>query len=211
MKSTTIAELQHKVEQHKIKGFLAATEAAALYNAALSVSARGPCLEVGSYCGKSTIFIGSACKQQNAVLFAVDHHRGSEEHQPGEQYHDADLLDDSGLGLDSFPVFRKNMGLFGLDDTVVPIVADSDLAAKAWQTPLAMAFIDGGHSHERSLADCLTWSHHVQPGGILAIHDIFAAPEDGGQGPYLGLQAVLERKQYDWLETIDSLAILVRR
>lgn len=211
MKSTTIAELQHKVEQHQVKGFLADTEAAALYAAALSVSGQGPCLEIGSYCGKSTIFIGSACKQRNSVLFAVDHHRGSEEHQPGEEYHDIDLLDDSGIALDSLPIFRKNIELFDLNDTVVPVVANSDVAVKAWQTPLALAFIDGGHSHQRSLADCLTWSHHVQSGGILAIHDIFTAPEDGGQGPYLGLQAVLERGQFDWRETIDSLAILVRR
>lgn len=194
-----------------MKGFLADTEAAALYAAALSVSKQGPCLEIGSYCGKSTIFIGSACRQHSSVLFAVDHHRGSEEHQPGEEYHDVDLLDDSGLGLNSFPIFRKNMALFGLDDTVVPIVAASDVAVRAWQTPLALVFIDGGHSHERSLADCLSWSHHVQPGGILAIHDIFTVPEEGGQGPYLGLQAVLEGGHFDWRESVDSLAILVRR
>lgn len=211
VKLMTIADLQHKVEQHKVKGFLATDEATALYVWAYEVGRLGPCLEIGSYCGKSSIYLGSACKARGSVLFAIDHHRGSEEHQRGEQYHDADLFDACAHQVDSFPAFRKNMELFDLADAVIPVVASSDLTAKAWATPLALVFIDGGHSHEMALHDCLSWSRFVLTGGILAIHDVFASPNDGGQGPYLGMQAVLARGKFEWLETINSLAILRRR
>src|SRR5699024_4999101 len=106
----------------------------------------GPCLEVGSYCGKSSVYLGSACKARETVLFAVDHHRGSEEHQQGEGYHDPELFDARNGIMDSFREFRRTLARAGLEDTVVPIVAPSALAARAWTTPLGLVFIDGGHS-----------------------------------------------------------------
>lgn len=211
MKPTTITQLQEKVEQHGVKGFLADDEAAGLYTWALEAGALGPCLEVGSYCGKSTIYLGSACGQRSSVLFALDHHRGSEEHQLGEEYHDADLFDADAQVMDSFPVFRANIEAFGLGSSVIPVVAASELVLKAWATPLGMVFIDGGHSHQAAIRDCIGWSRHVLPGGVLAIHDVFADPIDGGQGPYLGLRAVLEEGDYSWVQTVRSLAILQRR
>lgn len=207
----TIAEIQEKVERCQVKGFLADNEAAALYAWAYEVAELGPCLEIGSYCGKSSIFLGCACQSKDSVLFSIDHHRGSEEHQLGEQYHDAELFDADARVVDTFPVFRRNIHAFELDDTVVPVVASSMLAGKAWQTPLSMVFIDGGHSHEMSKNDCLTWSRHIQPGGVLAVHDVFANPEDGGQGPYLAVQAVLEQGDFEWLASVSSLAILRKR
>lgn len=208
MKLTTIAEIHQKVEQHRVKGFIADDEAAALYNCAYEVSGLGPTLEIGSYCGKSSIYLASACKARGSVLFAVDHHRGSEEHQAGEEYHDPGLFDANEQVVDSFPAFRRNIQAFELQDTVVPIVASSRLTARAWATPLAMVFVDGGHSHEMAREDCMAWSSHIQPNGVLAIHDVFANPADGGQGPYLAMQAVLERGEFNWLRTINSLAIL---
>lgn len=211
VKLTTITEIQQKVEQQQIKGFLADDEAAALYTWMHEVGRLGPGLEVGSYCGKSTIYLGCACKARDGVLYAVDHHRGSEEHQLGEQYHDPELYNADTQMVDSFPIFRRNIDRFGLADTVVPIVASSRLSVKGWATPLALVFIDGGHSHEAARADCLSWSRHLLAGGVLAIHDVFAHPEDGGQGPYLGMQAVLEQGGFEWLQTVNSLAILRRR
>ena len=66
-----------------VKGFLAEDEAEALYQASLEVAAMGPVLEIGSYCGKSTLCLAAACKQQQSVVYALDHHRGSEEHCAG--------------------------------------------------------------------------------------------------------------------------------
>lgn len=208
MKLTTIADIHTKVEQHRVKGFLENDEAAALYVWMHEVAGLGPGLEIGSYCGKSSIYLGCACKARDGVLYAVDHHRGSEEHQVGEEYHDPALFNAQAQAVDSFPIFRRNIQLFELSDTVVPIVAPSHLAVKGWATPLALVFIDGGHSPEMAREDCLTWSRCLLPGGILAIHDVFASPADGGQGPYLAMQAVLERGGFQWLQTTNSLAIL---
>lgn len=211
MKDTTISEIHQKVERHSVKGFLARDEAEALWRWTTEVAVLGPCLEIGSYCGKSTVYIGSACQAAGSALFAVDHHRGSEEHQRGEEYHDAAMYDASRQVFDTWPEFQKNMALFELEDTVVPIVTHSELLARHWATPLALAFIDGGHSHAMAKNDCLNWSKHLLPGGILAIHDIFPVPHDGGQGPYFALQAVLAEGSFEWLTTVNSLGILRRK
>lgn len=172
------------VDPDSVKGFLHPDEGARLYGLALAVSPLGPCLEVGSYCGKSTLYLGSACRARGQLLYAVDHHRGSEEHQPGEEYHDPDLLDAASGRVDSFRTFRDTLARAGLEDTVVPIVAASAMAARHWNTPLALVFIDGGHSAEAALTDYRSWAGHLRPGGLLAIHDLFPDPADGGQAPY---------------------------
>lgn len=206
-----LTELHQALEQHQIKGFLAQDEAEALYQYALHSSSLGPCLEIGSYCGKSSVYLGSACRAQDNILFTIDHHRGSEEHQTGEEYHDPDLFDRNAGRVDTFPALRKTLDLFSLQQTVVPIVAPSQVVAKKWAMPLGLVFVDGGHSLEQALFDCLTWSEFVVPGGYLLIHDIFPNPADGGQAPYLALQETLKKQTFSWVGTVRSLAILQRR
>ena len=172
------------IDINSVKGFLAHDEGEALYRHAAGTALLGPCLEVGSYCGKSTVYLGAAAKSQGGVVYAVDHHRGSEEHQKGEEYHDPDLYDTGAALMDSFREFRKTLRAAQLEETVVPIVATSKIASRQWATPLGMVFIDGGHSQEAALADYRSWSSHIVPGGILAIHDIFPDPAKGGQAPY---------------------------
>ena len=167
-----------------VKGFLDPVEGATLYQVALETAAIGPALEIGSYCGKSTVYLGAACQKAGQVLYAVDHHRGSEEHQLGEEYHDPTLYDAQAGLMDSFREFRANMRRARLEDTVVPIVAPSRVASRQWATPLGLVFIDGGHSMEAALADYRSWAPHVKLGGILAIHDIFPNPADGGRPPH---------------------------
>lgn len=167
-----------------VKGFLAHDEGEALYRYAVETALLGPSLEVGSYCGKSTVYLGAAAKANHGIVYAVDHHRGSEEHQKGEEYHDPDLYDNGAHLMDSFREFRKTMRLAELEDTVVPIVAPSRVASRHWSTPLGLVFIDGGHSWQAALTDYRSWAAHIVPGGILAIHDIFPDPAKGGQAPY---------------------------
>ncbi|HRG50265.1 MAG TPA: class I SAM-dependent methyltransferase, partial [Pseudomonadales bacterium] len=127
--------MQLPIDIDTIKGFLDPAEGAALYQHGLATAPLGPCLEVGSYCGKSTVYLGTAAKQADNIVYAVDHHRGSEEHQLGEEYHDPDLYD-AGVGLmDSFREFRKAMRAAQLENHVVPIVAPSTVAARHWATP----------------------------------------------------------------------------
>ena len=166
-----------------VKGFLSEEEGEKLYRLALESSKKGPILELGSYCGKSTIYIGSAVKDNNSLLYAVDHHRGSEEHQVGEEYHDPGLYDSAAGAVDSLPALRSNLRSFGLEESVVPIVGSSEMVGKFWNINLSMVFIDGGHSLESALADYRIWSCRLISGGYLAIHDVFEDPSLGGQAP----------------------------
>ncbi|KZX58185.1 hypothetical protein A3709_01580 [Halioglobus sp. HI00S01] len=203
-----IPDLPADIDQ--IKGFLADDEAAALYEHALAESSKGPVLEIGSYCGKSTIYLGLACRQHSSTVFALDHHRGSEEHQLGEFFHDPDLYDGSEGLMDTFREFRRNMRKADLDDTVVPVVAGSEAAARHWQTPLAMVFIDGGHSLEAALLDYRCWTAHLMRGGILAIHDLFDDAHAGGQAPYAVYRMAKASGLFEDLGQVNTLGLLRR-
>ena len=194
-----------------IKGFLDPAEGARLNALATEVGHLGPCLEIGSYCGKSTVYLGEACRRVGSLLYALDHHRGSEEHQLGEEYHDPDLYDARGAQMNSFGVFRQTVDRAGLGDVVVPLVAASGVVARGWSTPLAMVFIDGGHSREAAMTDYRSWASHVLPGGILAIHDIFEDPDAGGQAPYEIYQLALASGLFDAREMTGTLGVLERR
>jgi predicted O-methyltransferase YrrM len=181
------------IDIESVKGFLDAEEGWALHDAALQASKHGPCLEVGSYCGKSTVYLGAACQASGGVLFALDHHYGSEENQRGWDHHDAALYDAETDSLNTLPEFRRTLRRAKLEDTVVALVAPSNVAARSWATPLSMVFIDGGHGLEPALDDYNNWTPHIMSGGVLAIHDVFPDPQDGGRPPYeiylLALQA----------------------
>ncbi|MEZ5558864.1 MAG: class I SAM-dependent methyltransferase [Pseudomonadales bacterium] len=194
----------------QIKGFLDLDEGARLYQLALEAARHGPCLEVGSYCGKSTLYLGAACRARGELLYAVDHHRGSEEHQPGEAYHDSELLDAELGRMDSLPALRRTLARAGLEDTVVPIVASSAVAARHWRTPLALVFIDGGHSFSAARTDYRAWAPQVQVGGLLAIHDLFPDPAEGGQAPWQIYQLALASGLFEALETTRTLGVLRR-
>lgn len=199
-----------KTLPEQIKGFLDEEEGMRLYETAKEASRLGPCLEIGCYCGKSTVYIGKGCRESGGILYSIDHHRGSEEQQPGEEYHDPDLLDpDTGV-IDTFRWFRKTLALAGLEDTVVPIVARSEIAAQGWATPLGMVFIDGGHTFEAAYTDYNCWAPHVAPGGFLLIHDIFPDPSQGGQAPYNIYKLALVSGLFEEVTMIKTLAVLKR-
>ncbi len=194
-----------------IKGFLDHQEGLALYELACRASRLGPCLEIGSYCGKSTVYLGTACRENNACLFSIDHHRGSEEQQPGEEYFDPDLFDFETFQVDTFKTFRQTLLNSDLEGTVAPLVCRSDVAARSWRMPLALVFIDGGHAAETVQLDYQCWAQHVMPGGYLVFHDIFSNPEDGGQAPYNVYQSALASDQFAAEPMIKSLGILRKK
>ncbi|HPD56001.1 MAG TPA: class I SAM-dependent methyltransferase [Smithellaceae bacterium] len=200
-----------KTKIDEIKGFLDERESERLYQLALEASKKGPCLEIGSYCGKSSVFIGGACRENNAVLFSLDHHRGSEEQQPGQEYFDPDLLDEKTGLIDTLPSFRRTLASFALEDTVIPIVGRSEIVGRCWQTPLAMIFIDGSHAYESVLKDYEVWAKHLMAGGYLVFHDIFPDPSKGGQAPYRVYQLAVTSGEYEVLPIFISLGILKRK
>ncbi|MCD6281560.1 MAG: class I SAM-dependent methyltransferase [Deltaproteobacteria bacterium] len=193
-----------------IKGFLSEKEGERLRDLARQASKLGPCLEIGSYCGKSAAYIGSGCKESGGVLFSIDHHRGSEEQQPGEEYFDPELFDERYGRVDTFRFFRETIEKMGLEDTVIPIVSVSSVVARFWNTPLGMVFIDGGHSYETVFTDYNCWAHHVVPGGFLAIHDIFPDPSKGGQAPYEIYKLALASGLFRELPMVETLGVLSR-
>jgi hypothetical protein len=177
------------------KGFMPAAEGDALHDAAIAAARAVPGLpfvEIGSYCGRSTIWLGAAAAASGTIVFAVDHHRGSEENQAGWEHHDPALVDSETGLLDTLPTFRRTIHAAGLDDCVVAVVADSLTFAAYFSTPCALAFIDGGHGAEPAHADYEAWSRRVAPGGSLAIHDVFPDPADGGRPPFEIYRRALE-------------------
>lgn len=194
----------------RAKGFMPEPEGLALYEAGLLGASVGPLLEVGSYCGKSGIYLGAAAREGGTVLFSLDHHRGSEEHQPGEGYHDPELADPETGRLDTLPAFRRTIAGAGLEDVVVGVVGRSATVARWWRTPLGFVFIDGGHSREAARRDYEGWAPWVAVGGYLAIHDVFPDPAEGGRPPFEIFRRALASGVFEEVGAEGSLRVLRR-
>jgi len=192
------------------KGFMPPDEGQALYETALDYGAKGPMLEIGSYCGKSAIYFGAAARRVGTVLVTVDHHHGSEENQPGWEYHDPTLVDPLTGRMDTLPTFRRTIGSAGLEEEVIAVVGTSAAVARLWRTPLSLLFIDGGHSEELAQADYENWSRWVMVGGALCIHDVFPDPKDGGQAPYHVYRRALASGAFEERRVQGSLRVLER-
>jgi predicted O-methyltransferase YrrM len=193
------------------RGFMPADEGVALHEAALLVSdSAAPMLEIGSYCGKSAIYLGSAAKERNTILFALDHHRGSEENQPGWEWHEPDLVDPEVGVIDTLPRFRRTIFDAGLEGTVVALVGDSPTVGSRWAIPLSFLFIDGGHGSEPAHRDFELWTPWIEAGGILAIHDVFPDPADGGRPPYEIYCRAIESGEFTDVSATGSLRVLRR-
>ena len=196
------------IDPDQVKGFLEKQEAESLYQFAKKYSSLGPCLEIGSYCGKSAVYLGAAVKENNQILYSIDHHKGSEEQQPGQEFFDPDLLDETGKGINTLPFFLETLDKADLCDYVVPIVSTSVEASEVWSEPLAMVFIDGGHSDQAANDDYDFWHPHIMQGGLLAIHDVFPNPEDGGRPPFNIYTKAKESGLFKEVDMINSLALL---
>jgi len=196
-----------KIEE--IKGFMPNHEGEALMSWAKTFSKIGPLLEVGTFCGKSSIYLGLAAKEENQVVFTIDHHKGSEEHQLNEEYFDSEIYDESLNSVNTFPLFLKNIRIFDLEDSVIPIVSSSASVAKGWNKNLGMVFIDGSHSLESASLDYESWESHIKNGGALVIHDIFEDPNLGGQAPYEIYKRALN-DGYKLYERVDTIVCLTK-
>jgi predicted O-methyltransferase YrrM len=195
------------------RGFMPDDEGDGLWDAGLLAGASvpgAPFLEIGSYCGKSSIWLGAAARQAGTILFALDHHRGSEENQAGWEWHEPDLVDPEVGRMDTLPRFRRTVHDAGLEPSVVALVGDSPTVGRHWTTPLALLFIDGGHGTEPAHRDFELWTPHVVPGGVLCIHDVFPNPDDGGRPPYEIYVRALESGHFTDERAVGSLRVLRR-
>ena len=192
------------------RGFMPPDEGLALFETAAAYAARGPVAEIGTYCGKSTIYLAAAARHAGQVVVTVDHHHGSEENQPGWEYHDAELVDPATGRLDTLPRFRATLAAAGLEEHVIAIVGRSAAVAALWRAPLGLLFIDGGHTDAAAVADYEGWAPRVARGGALAIHDVFPDPADGGQAPYRIFQRALASGAFTQVRVAGSLRVLER-
>ncbi|MFD5395045.1 class I SAM-dependent methyltransferase [Streptomyces sp. NPDC127097] len=193
------------------KGFMPVDEGLALYAAAAEAAALGlPLVEVGTYCGRSTILLADAARGAGVLAVTVDHHRGSEEQQPGWEYHDATVVDPEVGRMDTLPTFRRTLHSAGLEEHVLALVGRSPQAAAVWQAPVGLVFIDGGHTDEHATADYEGWAPHLAADGLLVIHDVFADPADGGQAPYRIYRRALESGAFTEISAHGSLHVLRR-
>ncbi|MGW1226870.1 class I SAM-dependent methyltransferase [Streptomyces sp. NPDC001515] len=193
------------------KGFMPVGEGLALYAAAAEAAALGlPLLEVGTYCGRSTILLADAARAAGVTALTVDHHRGSEEQQPGWEYHDPTVVDAEVGRMDTLPTFRRTLHAAGLEEHVVALVGRSPQVAAVWGGRLGLVFIDGGHTDEHANGDYEGWAPHVAEGGLLVIHDVFPDPAHGGQAPYRIYLRALESGAFTEVSVTDSLRVLRR-
>ena len=192
------------------RGFMPSAEGIALYETAAEYARVGPVAEIGTYCGKSTIYLAAAASEAGQLVVTVDHHRGSEEIQPGWEHHDPEVVDAATGRMDTLPFFRATLAGAGLEEHVIAIVGTSRDVARLWRTPLGMLFIDGGHSEEQVVADYEGWAPWVATGGALAFHDVFADPAEGGQAPYRVYQRALRSGAFKQVRVTGSLQVLQR-
>ncbi|MCH0567447.1 MULTISPECIES: class I SAM-dependent methyltransferase [unclassified Streptomyces] len=195
------------------KGFMPLDEGLALHGAALTAGRLGlPLLEVGTYCGRSTVLLADAARASGVTAVTVDHHRGSEEQQPGWDYHDPETVDPEVGLMDTLPAFRRTLHRAGLEEHVVAVVGRSPQAAGIWGTPLGLVFVDGGHTDEHATADYEGWAPHLAEGGLLVIHDVFPDPADEftGQAPYRIYLRALESGAFTEVSATGSLRVLRR-
>ncbi|WP_406860643.1 class I SAM-dependent methyltransferase [Streptomyces sp. HUAS MG47] len=193
------------------KGFMPVKEGLALYEAAAEAAKLGlPLLEVGTYCGRSTILLADVARQAGVAAVTVDHHRGSEEQQPGWEYHDPTVVDPEVGLMDTLPTFRRTLRKAGLEEHVIAVVGRSPQVAKAWGGELGFVFIDGGHTDEHATNDYEGWAPKVARGGLLVIHDVFPNPEDGGQAPYRIYLRAIGSGAFEEVSVTDSLRVLRR-
>jgi predicted O-methyltransferase YrrM len=191
------------------KGFMPEDEGALLHRVARERLPHGPVLEVGTYCGKSAVYLGAAAREVGGVVFTVDHHRGSEENQEGWEHHDAELADPVHGRLDTLATFRRTILDAGLDEQVVAVVGASTTVSAHWRTPLSMLFIDGGHAEEHATNDYLGFGRWVAHGAVMVFHDIFEDPAEGGQAPYRVYLRALE-SGFEEVEVVGSMRVLRR-
>ena len=191
-------------------GFMPADEGRALFDAATRFLSGGVAVEIGTYCGRSTVLLGAAAARIGSVLYTVDHHHGSEEHQPGWEFHDTTMVDPVSGRFDTLPTFRRTLDAAGLDDTIVAVVGKSTVVARGWRTPLELLFVDGGHSEAVAQAYFDGWAPRVAVGGALIIHDVFPDPSDGGRPPYHIYRRALDSGEFTEVSATGSLRVLER-
>jgi len=175
----------------KIDGWLSFEEGKFLYETAKGISGKGVIVEIGSWKGKSTVWLAKGSQAGKKVkVYAVDPHTGADEQKI--QY---------GNEIWTFEEFKGNIKKAGIENLVVPIVKTSEEAALGWDgEPIELLWIDGAHDYEFVKKDFDLWSKYIVEEGIIAFHDSLAP------GPAKVIeQDILAANQYKFLGRINQI------
>ena len=194
---------------NNLKGFMPQHEGEALAKWAQRFSTMGPALEIGTFGGKSSLYIAAGSSMNEQLVFTIDHHKGSEEHQTGEEYFDPDIYDESLGRVNTVPLMQANFSQFEESKYIIPMITNANLLAPIWVIKLGFLFIDGSHTEISAQNDYANWKTKIVKGGALVIHDIFENPEEGGQAPFLIYQKALE-DGFHLHERVDTIACLIK-
>ena len=192
-----------------LKGFMPNHEGQALTKWAKKFSQHGPALEIGTFGGKSALYIAAGISSNNQLIYTIDHHLGSEEHQLGEEYFDSDIYDNHLGRVNTVPLMQENLQQFDESKWIIPIIADANVLAPNWKQELGLLFIDGSHTEISAENDYDNWSSKIHSMGALVIHDIYEKPEEGGQAPYLIYQKALN-DGFILYERVDTIVCLTK-
>lgn len=143
-----------------VEGWLTVEEGELLYRLARACAGRGAIVEIGSFKGKSTIWLAKgALAGARAKVVAIDPHTGSEEHRRGDH------------ALWTYDDFLANLRRAGVEEAVIPLVTTSAEAANSFDQPVELLFIDGDHSYKMVRQDFDLWFPRLLEGGYLLMHD----------------------------------------
>jgi predicted O-methyltransferase YrrM len=154
-----LVSILENLNTHQVEGWLAPDEGALLYMAAKSCT-EGAIVEIGAWKGKSTIFLAKGSKAGNNVkIHSIDPHTGASEQKAVDS------------NIWTYPEFKTNIHALNVDDIIAPIVKTSAEAAKEWDMPIELLFIDGAHEYDLVKQDFELWVPHVIKNGMVLMHD----------------------------------------
>ena len=172
-----------------VHGWLDPAESRLLFRLARDADPAGSIVEIGSWQGRSTIWLAAGAKNgRGARVAAVDPHRGTYLREGDES---------------TEPVLRRNLERAGVADRVDVLVATSEQAASTWRGPVSLLWIDGDHEYESARRDLLCWERHLLPNAVVAFHDTFIWP-----GPERVVDELLvgsrRYRDFEWADTTTA-------
>jgi predicted O-methyltransferase YrrM len=175
-----------------VDGWLSDAQGRALYEAAARVTGRGMIVEIGSWKGRSTVWLGHGARRAGARVHAVDPHVNSREDPH------ANTLD----------AFTSNILRAGVAGNVETLVMTSAEAAAKLKGGVELLFVDGDHTVEGARADAAIWLPRVIEGGTVMFHDVATS---GYSGPRRVFQAhICRSSQFQSVRRVGSMAIAER-
>jgi predicted O-methyltransferase YrrM len=176
----------------EIEGWLSEPQGRALYAAAAACSGRGAIVEIGSWKGRSTVWLAHGAANAGQRIHAIDPHTGSRE-DPHERTLDA---------------FLANLERAGAASLVDPLVMTSADAERSLHGPVELLFVDGDHSPAGARSDADLWLPRIAEGGTVMFHDVATS---GYSGPRrIFQQRICRSREFHRIRRVGSMAIAER-